>query len=1176
MKQEFQQGTIGANVLVAFDPSAINFLFKKSSNFGDFTKYVEGHPEAYLFGYQSPRNILQFEHSYGYRDGGAGGGAPTFIIKLIDPEVEFENRFIKNASMEGMAMEAFSVNLDDLKTVEDFKSLADETGNPIYSDWYDEVFEENMQEEIGRFAASTGQGSPGFYGIKKKDTAPVVRNIQKSWAPDFAGRSHWPRLWYNDGDKIGEPTGGMGNYNTGGFTGHYTYQIKLSTPEEDAAGNTRFDAPNNGSHTKSNAIWAETYDDIPKDVDGNAIMPQAYWHVEEDIVTQENHPNAIMEGLDYGAAAVALGGAAWQGDLLVENVEKDTVEDMREKIRERQKKLTVGAVTKLHIAYGMGTDFSTWAGPFSASLMDATNEYDAKGVRTLSLTLVAATGALGAGQREGAFGAGFNRKVRIAEELSIKDMNKFGQGNLQVANSDEVKAVVNKYKKIYGKDFAEDWIEEHKGVTNKNFGKDPEKHKPYLMVTDHIPGDIHLIIRSLVTKYVAATASQGTIPHGNIITLFPNLDDALEEIQKAVLADVLQSNDVRAAVEGKYWNSYGNAWKYRPVAGANVHGDSSDELRDASYVKSHITPVLDHDGDGDSDITMQTVWGYQTLRKLAEVLGIDFVVSPREGEFSKWAGADEYRVRRANRNLTISAYKEENPYDSDEDDTVTFWSDALMALFGKAKNQDKNKGKSRMKFEFVIRNKREEDFEETLYRFLNTLEANSGISLQPTMIWEQDENILKMLAEHGVIATDQHPAILVGSKHYIDTLVYGHLAFLDVFKEKTAISDLLKYLHVSDVHRFSVMAGSNAVLASKDHISKSSFFPYCQAVFNYMYDTGHGAFNRLFLPVESYAKDKEEENILQTLAAAGVPILKSGKPNSNIISMKMDLKPYYLAGLSFNFVAEQGRAARAGTGVIPDPTTIKGAHPDTIDRKDGGKLTAEQIDTIIAAAAGGAESVNQKTLDSISNLTKEHFGFSVGSPEDYKSFLQFLMGITNAKVHKEIEQVIPAAGGLSAFESVKRMVDFISQQTIKGAVRTLPYFKLSGLQSLARPIIMDVTEARAIGVRGNTSAFTTAIYSGFWNMFGFKHVITNKEAFSEFTIIKQPGMSPNAYKTVQTELTDKQEKALLQATLESGDTYSTEDVLVATQQSGAVVNNLLEIVQTLNQPDQEEGGFTGE
>ena len=1104
--QDFQRGTVGANVLVSFEASAVDFIFKKSSDFGDFTTYVKGHPEAYLFGYQSPRNIVSFEHSYGYRDGGAGGNAPTFVIKFIDPEVEFENRFLKHASMEGMAMEAFSVDLDELKTKDDFLDSP-------YSDWYQDAYGEN------------------FDAVKEENDAKTD-SVLVGYTPDYAGRTTWPRRL----DWNGSPPNQNPNKNRMVPFGHY--QIKLSDAVEDASGGWRYSDPIKCRIT---------------DAQGS--------NVSKPYLT-ECPPDYIARGECVSGEIIQInpkmfpGAWAYRKEVFKgtdktkyeKEVEDATAKQLNEYIESERKKLGAGSVTKLYVAYGMGSDFSTWAGPFQCIVMDATNEYDTMGVRTLTLTLVAGVGDLGSGQREGALGSGFGKKANVEREISIKDFNRFGQGTLKQRSSEYVSDIINVYEQNYGKGFAEAWKKEHSGELNKNFGTDDTKQRPYRFVEDHIPGDIHLILRSLLTDFAHAVASQGQVPKGNIVVLLPNLDIGLAELQKTILADVLQSDAVRENNEGRHWDG----------TKTGLYSQADLDSSEKEYIKTNINPQLSY---ADSEVSLKTVWGYQVIKTLIESLGFDFTMVPRSGEER---ASDKMRVTHAD-NLCFSANKELDPNDSflgDPGGGNENWSDSLIHFFGRALMPGPNQGKTRLKYAISLSNKFEEDFEETLYRILRDLEANTTIQIGPKVIWEQDRNILKLLETYGVIATADEPALLIGSETMINHFIYGHLIFMETFHEDTAITDFLKYVHPADSERFSVRNDEPMIVDEEDR-GKSDFFPYCRDVFHYIYGVGGGAFNKTFEPTELDIGEKS----VQDLVAAGVPMFRSGYPNSNILSMKMDLKPYYLAGLSFNFIAEQGRSHQRGTGAGPDPKIKKDTHPDTVNK---GGLSPDQINKLLELENKTAFDLNDDTLSKLSNISKEMFGFSInrdkdGDSQDYNNFMHMILGIIGSKNNSGVTMTVPEQGGVNAFESVKRMVDFISKQTIQGAVKTLPYFRLSGVKATARPVIMNVREVRMAGVKGNTSAFTTAIYSGFWNLWGFKHVITNREAFSEFTLIKQPGMSPASYKKV-TELTEKQEAALLEASLETGEIFTAGDSLNAAAQGGSLVNNLTDKIQPMNQP----------
>ena len=81
--QTYQKGSVTANILVAFDGSAMSEIFDNfGASFGDIASLVEGNPNLFLFGYGSPRNVLQMEHTYG--DSKSGGGASTWALYPAD------------------------------------------------------------------------------------------------------------------------------------------------------------------------------------------------------------------------------------------------------------------------------------------------------------------------------------------------------------------------------------------------------------------------------------------------------------------------------------------------------------------------------------------------------------------------------------------------------------------------------------------------------------------------------------------------------------------------------------------------------------------------------------------------------------------------------------------------------------------------------------------------------------------------------------------------------------------------------------------------------------------------------------------------------------------------------------------------------------------------------------
>ena len=712
----YHKGTVAANVLIGFDTEAIFELFNSDSdNFGDITGMVASNPNLFLFGYGSPRNVLQMEHTYGVQSNSAGE-ASTFRLKFIDPEVEFENRFIKNSSMQAAALSVFGADPDlAFKTKEDF--LGSE-----YGTWWEEKYGEKYEEA-------------------KANNELELETVSVTWGPEpLTGETKFTgRKMYNNGDLPGFPTGAVNNNPIYHELNNYSEYIEWVNAGK----------PGGTFPTK----WRREY------LVHNKTKPNYPWRFYHKVnqATQEQQ----LE--------------------LEEQVNKE----LREAIKSQQNLLKSGVTSKVFIAYGMGYDLKSWAGPFVTTLMNATNDYDAKGVRSLAIELVANVGNLGSGAREGRMSAGFGRKARIKHEVTIKDFNAFGEGELQQISSEKVAEVVNQYKANYGEGYAQAWLSEH--TTD---GTNP---RPYRFLAEHVPGDLHDILTAVISRYVTSTTSSNKIPAGNVVVLIPDMDKGLASVQAKCLTDVLTSNAVRENNEGNHWDMdtrlFGN-----PLV------DTTDERNAARGAYHRLA----------DDVSMKTVWGFQVFKKMIEMFGLEFAITHRTSYYKGGEGADNSEspdtTQKYLDGLSFSAYKEYDPYDDwGWDNKNTDWSDSLLHFFGKitGKGAGSYKGKTRKIFEVVINNRYDENFEETLYRVLQDISSNSNITFQPTLIWEQDIQILKLLSDHGVIATDKQPAVLVGDKRLIDHFVYGSIEFQNIFKQQDATEEFLKYVHPKDIERFS-------------------------------------------------------------------------------------------------------------------------------------------------------------------------------------------------------------------------------------------------------------------------------------------------------------------------------------------------------------------------------------
>ena len=1099
----YQKGSVSTNILIGFESDDIFELFDSDSeDFGDITNLVTGNPNLFLFGYASPHNLMEMEHSYG-ANGKSGGGASTFNIKFIDPEVEFENNFLKYSTMQGAGIAAFSIDPETLQTVSDIK------GSP-YGTWWEDKFGEKYNE------------------AKKAEDATVEKR-SVAWGPTAGGEQQYSgRHKYLDGDTPGNPRGAA-------LADGMYQELQNPTAYNQGVSETRWGPPAKLKYKSSKPSSA----------------PQRFYHKEMELPLDQE-----------------------------KEIEQEALAEVRAAITSQQELLKSGATTKIFIAYGQGYDFHSWAGPFVTTMMDASNEYDTKGVRSLSVQLVANTGAFGSASREGALGASFGKKVKIRHEIDVSDFNAFGQGKIEQKSSEQVKKVVDEYKAEYGEGYGAAWMD-HQSGTELSWGSDDEGARPYRFLAQHVPGDLHAIIRAIITKYLCATTSQNKIPMGNMIVLLPDLTKGLAGVQASVVTDVLTSNSVRELNEGKAWGDMENGLF------TNGQVDTDGEVKAVAGISAQMHGA----------VSMRTVWGFQVVKKLVEMLGFEFMISTRYFGLEESPDSVETTMKYID-GLSFSAYKEFDPYDDwGWDDKNTSWSDSLLHFFGEIPSPPgvPPTGKTKKRFEIVLTNRYDENFEETLYRCLQDISANSSLVFEPSVIWETDTKILKLLKEFGVIESDKQPAVICGDKALIDQFVYGGIEFQTVFKQEQAVSNFLKHVHLADEERFSWSPKQAAVLQNAGVSTQSGHaggftegggnFPYCEAIFSKLYNISYGAFDKLYMPHSESAFED-----IQKMTAAGIPIFRSGHKNSNILSMKCDLKPYYFAGLFTNFLAERGRPQQPGSGKFVSPDAAKARNVDIV-QKSG--LSPEDKEDLIALYTGKMEAT-QEALNTLNSITEEEFGFKIQTQQDYRDYMNFVLGITageSTAVVKEafrsdlgnpIELVLPTDGPRNSFLAVKGMIDTISKQSLECTIKTLPYFKLSGIHSLARPVVMNIRELQMAGTpyaddysASGANAISTKLYSGFWNLYGFKHTITNKTSFSEFTLYKQPGETDPNYGKID-EISEEMMKTSIEATLETGEMYDIGQTATAEAQGGSAVGNLKKNeVQKLNQAPYPNAGAVG-
>jgi len=289
--------------------------------------------------------------------------------------------------------------------------------------------------------------------------------------------------------------------------------------------------------------------------------------------------------------------------------------------------------------------------------------------------------------------------------------------------------------------------------------------------------------------------------------------------------------------------------------------------------------------------------------------------------------------------------------------------------------------------------------------------------------------------------------------------------------------------------------------------------------------------------------------------------------------------------------SEKGKASGAGTGKVLKRDTKSTAVVDAVEKSG---MTAEEMERYLEYTTKGNLEALGGVLETLQANVEEEFGFQITTMEDYRDTINFMCGITSGKnvslpgadTSKGSKNIVAAENPKNTFLLVKGMLDSITTAAIDCSIKTVPYFKLSGLHCLSRPVIMLMREAQAANTpyydkysRGKENAFSTKMYSGFWNVMGFKHFISNKETYSEFTLIKQVDSTPPDYGNInalKTDLSEKEKEEALEASIISGQVYTADQVLMAESMGGDISTNLLENIQAINQKLATQGEMGSE
>ena len=264
------------------------------------------------------------------------------------------------------------------------------------------------------------------------------------------------------------------------------------------------------------------------------------------------------------------------------------------------------------------------------------------------------------------------------------------------------------------------------------------------------------------------------------------------------------------------------------------------------------------------------------------------------------------------------------------------------------------------------------------------------------------------------------------------------------------------------------------------------FFAYLQSVITKKFKTTSFfdpdlAINKI--PDEfNYSKEAREK-----IANFGIPVFRCNTSNPNVLNLDIKTEEGFFPLLNLSFSEMQWTLATQ-TAAIPhkhikvSSKTITSADVLSLYTRILEDYSSSDPTWAKARAMMGAPPVSVASL--ARNLT---------------TLLTTQTGLGMSKIHKKYTK----SSSLSFLHFFFKLFNF----RFAGRVKTLPMFEFSDGAILSRPALLFVNRLNQVRQLYNGKTNRNAVnsfYSGLYRIFGFRHVLSNKDAYSEFLIIKDP------------------------------------------------------------------------
>jgi hypothetical protein len=1063
-----------ANVVLTSDYQKIKYYAARNS-----LKIDDEDKNTFSFSQDNPAShLLSFVHKTMAGEGG-GGDAHSLVFEFVDPENTFESKLLSNnldknlpkqLSMGTQIEEALLRDIEEAEEV--FKASQDKIMSELKGAGLDGGFDDDYAH-LPKSSRWSSAGTGAAYGA-----------VAGSWIPG-----------------VGAVAGAV----VGAVAGAATHD----TSEDESK--------------------QATLDRYAGDGTGDANWGRAAYHMARSIGWRGAEKTKSWTYNTWGAGGKSnyvskLKNRQWYKDLSELQIRVDSLEEALKDHRQRKSKKLTKSLSlqqrQWYITYGVGNDFRTWAGPFSAKLVNLTYKYDAKGAPLIKLTFA------------GKVSSTFDQDWDLGEGLPTTIRGRGPQILTDIG---------------------------------------AQTDRP-LMDTDFSRVPPHETITTIMTEFVKAASGQK-----NVLVLLPDLN----KILGGYYASILQNIKTTFGLDNKY-DYIGIKTSGNPLNHSQpISSDSWKKFQilfrtDMAFYQSLGFEIEQAPRSGSEKPTNAFIAANKERIRAPEDFFKRFMDKDIHASLvSEGVGNHKAKIHEVFNNIRLRArswefdeggseYKDLNQKminivtkDIYKSTHAILWNEKIEKFKkGQPKEEDKEKANKEAlkKFEenlnigeqevFNYLTKKNPALRKKLAKLTKQKENMRRLSsLKWTTFWECDERVLRIWKRRNLIPDwDRGPVLVCGDDLLIQKLLLGGVA-----KGKDFQYDLADWgFNQGDAAKFTKTAGELLHLAKFDVLR--GIKPGLIRDIDNILDppamvTSWGALTDLSAEevaggakiavhgegdLSGKAKDK---TLAKSLKDANIPVFKSGVPNSNILSINIEDKGQYFQSLNVSYeqnhkfkmfqMLEDDPKFRKLTELLRDSNgnihSITDKINDFIGAGDKTSLNLLKTWGNAVLAEGGLGEDYDATWDAIidkanDNAKGKKTGKTISSASEsvkknINEILEEMMKVASVPTQGRVTHA--GGQGMNTIDHMGVMTANAYTWAMTGTIKTLPYFHISAFRHLNTPCLLYVRNAQMSGTKPVFNPYNSW-YSGIYHIMGFKHVISPTEVTSEFKIVRTPPIENHA------------------------------------------------------------------